>query len=173
LTEERWRQLGPGCADINTFLRSVDFSAFNVQDKRPELVRRIKELQPEASNRAIAEAIGVGHQSVMRDLNPGPDGPPEARQAPQDARTDEVDGPHGPAVPEPDTEVDEEGEEVADEAEEELPAFLGGDGWTTRERAHAYAVYLGLPAALQPTVEALLQQPGICVADRFLENKKS
>jgi hypothetical protein len=47
----------------------------------------------------------------------------------------------------------------------ELPAFLCGDGWTRRERAHAYALYLGLPAALQPTVAALLEQPGICVPD--------
>jgi hypothetical protein len=47
----------------------------------------------------------------------------------------------------------------------ELPAFLCGEGWTRRERAHAYALYLGLPAALQPTVAALLGQPGICVPD--------
>jgi hypothetical protein len=55
--------------------------------------------------------------------------------------------------------------EPADEADDNLPAFLTGDGWSQRERAHAYARYLGLPAALQPPVAALLGQPGICVPD--------
>jgi hypothetical protein len=66
-----------------------------------------------------------------------PDGAPEAGVA---AEADEWD--------------DEEAEAAEDEDEEELPAFLGGDGWTMRERAHAYALYLGLPAGLQPTVAA-------------------
>jgi hypothetical protein len=140
LTDDRWQQVGPGYPDINAFLRSVDFSPFNLQN-RPQLVRRIKELQPEASNRAIAEAIGVSEPTVRRDVN----------AASFDA-------------PEPD---DEEEEDVDDEADEgvELPAFLCGEDWTLRERAQAYALYLGLPADLQPTVAALLGQPGICAPD--------
>jgi hypothetical protein len=35
------------------------------------LVRRIKELQPEASQRAIAEAIGVSHTTVDHDVSGG------------------------------------------------------------------------------------------------------
>jgi hypothetical protein len=45
LTDDRWRQIGGGYQDVNVFLRPVDFSAFNLQEKRPELVRRIKDLQ--------------------------------------------------------------------------------------------------------------------------------
>jgi hypothetical protein len=88
LTDERWRQVGPGYDDVNHFLRSVDFSAFNLQEKRPLLVRRIKALQPEASNRAIADALGVSHTTVDHDVNGGhklprsPDDDPEIPDAP-------------------------------------------------------------------------------------------
>jgi hypothetical protein len=123
----------------------VDFSAFNLQEKRPQLVRRIKALQPEASNRAIAEAIGVAHETISRDVRAGtsvPGSDNEITGIADQAGTDV------PAVePAPDDEA-----AAVDEDEEELPAFLCGEGWTVRERAHAYAVYLGLPAALQPTV---------------------
>jgi hypothetical protein len=54
---------------------------------------------------------------------------------------------------------------VEEDEAEDLPAFLGGEGWTRRERAHAYALYLGLPAEIQPPVAALLAQQGICVPD--------
>jgi hypothetical protein len=66
LTDDRWKQLGSSYRDINSFLRLLDFSALNLEN-RPELVRRINELQPEASNRAIAEAIGVDERTVRRD----------------------------------------------------------------------------------------------------------
>lgn len=49
--------------------RSVRAAAFNLQDKRPLLVRRIKELQPEASQRAIGHALGVGQATIHRDLS--------------------------------------------------------------------------------------------------------
>jgi transposase-like protein len=52
-----------------------------------------------------------------------------------------------------------------DDEEVELPAFLCGDDWSPRERRHAYARYRALPADLQPTVAALLNQYGICVPD--------
>jgi hypothetical protein len=58
----------------------VDFSAFNLQEKRPQLVRRIKELQPEASQRAIGEAFGVDKRTVGRDLG-GADAPAEPEPA--------------------------------------------------------------------------------------------
>jgi hypothetical protein len=54
----------------------MDFSAFNLQDKRPELVQRIKALQPEVSNRAIAAAIGVDEGTVRRDIRPAVDRTP-------------------------------------------------------------------------------------------------
>jgi hypothetical protein len=79
---------------------SVDFSAFNLQEKRPQLVNRIKALQPKASNRAIAKAIGVGHQTVGRDVGPGPDGPHKPAPVQTNA---ERPGPDGPSQPEPDT----------------------------------------------------------------------
>ena len=47
----------------------------------------------------------------------------------------------------------QEGEVMKDEEEEDegLPVFLCGDDWSPREQAHAYALYLGLPAERQPS----------------------
>ena len=59
--------MGPGFEDVNEFLRSLDFSPFNLQEMRPKLVQRIKALQPKASNRAIAKAIGVDEGTVRND----------------------------------------------------------------------------------------------------------
>lgn len=161
LTEERWRQLGPGYADINAFLRSIDFSAFNLQEKRPELVQRIKALQPGASNRAIAEAIGVSRMTINRDIQPGTDVPVAAEGAPVSEERNQLGGTSVPPAPES-AEADDEAEA---EVEEELPAFLLGDDWSPRQRSQALAHYRSLPAALQPTVADLLEQPGICVPD--------
>jgi hypothetical protein len=73
--------VGPGYTDINQFLRAVDFSAFNLQEKRPALVRRIKALQPEASNRAIGQAVGVSDMTVGRDLTAATNVAPEPQPA--------------------------------------------------------------------------------------------
>jgi hypothetical protein len=146
-----------------------------VQGKRPQLVRRIKELQPEASNRAIAEAIGVAPATVDRDIHAA--SYEAKREAEAQGMLDRDDPPASHEAPELDDEPDEEDMEVGDDDEtdepedtddqdeEELPEFLCGEGWTMRERAHAYALYLGLPAPLQPTIDELLGQPGICPPD--------
>jgi hypothetical protein len=86
LAGDAWRTVGPGFTDVNVFLRSTDLSRFNLGDGRPALVRRIKELQPEASNRAIAAAVGVSHQTVNNDINPGTGNnlPPPAEDTPAD-----------------------------------------------------------------------------------------
>jgi hypothetical protein len=172
--------VGPGYRTINDFLReAVDFSPFNVQQTHPQLVQLIKELQPEASNRAIAEAIGVSEFTVRNDQKPTQ--PDTARNIVPEPTLDEPDEAVAarniaPAI---EDQPDEEDAEVCDEAdaaevidgeddvEEEidLPTFLGGDDWTTPERALAYTRYLSLPPDLQPTVSALLEQPGICVPD--------
>jgi hypothetical protein len=68
LTSNRYRELSAGFRDVNAFIRSVDFSGYNLGDMRPEIARMIKELQPEASNRAIADALGVTDMTVGRDL---------------------------------------------------------------------------------------------------------
>jgi hypothetical protein len=43
-----------------------------------KIPKRIKELQPDASNRRIANALGVSHQTIGRDT--GPNGPMEAEK---------------------------------------------------------------------------------------------
>lgn len=58
--------------DINEFLGTIDLSSLNLGGKRPKLIKRIKELQPDASQRAIARAVGVGVGTVNRDLRGSP-----------------------------------------------------------------------------------------------------
>jgi phage N-6-adenine-methyltransferase len=68
LDEDRWRQVGPGYQDINTFVRSVDLSPFRLDgERRKDLVRKLAEL--EASQRATAKMLGVGQATVHRDSN--------------------------------------------------------------------------------------------------------
>ena len=67
LAGDDWRKVGPGFADVNAFLRSIDLSAFNIKDKA-KLHNRIKELQPQASARAIAKATGTPKSTVIDHL---------------------------------------------------------------------------------------------------------
>lgn len=70
LEGDRWQSVGPGHTDVNAFLRSVDLSAFNLTDKK-SLHKRIKELQPTASTRAIGEATGTPQSTVHLHLREG------------------------------------------------------------------------------------------------------
>jgi N6-adenosine-specific RNA methylase IME4 len=66
---EAWRRVGPGYADINAFMDSIRLDQFKANvDQRQRIVKRIKELQPAASNRQIARTLGVGKDTVSRDL---------------------------------------------------------------------------------------------------------
>jgi phage N-6-adenine-methyltransferase len=123
LTDGAWRDVGPGFSDINTFLRSIDLSAFNIGDNRPDLVKRIKELQPEATTRAIGSAIGVSHTTVERDLKVGTDVPDDRELDGNQQVGPSADNASGTDVPEVEPEQDAESEP----AEELLPGLLPGD----------------------------------------------
>jgi hypothetical protein len=74
LEGDRWQKVGPGYADVNGFLGSIDLSAFRIDDKK-RLHQRIKELQPKASTRAIAKATGTPQSTVARHVQqPDPNG---------------------------------------------------------------------------------------------------
>lgn len=70
LDGDAWQQVGPGYSDVNEFLRSVDLSAFNIAGK-DRLNRRIKALQPTASNYAIGAATGTPESTVRLHLSQG------------------------------------------------------------------------------------------------------
>lgn len=89
LEGDNWQKVASH-ADVNEFLRSIDLSAFNLGDKRPQLVKRIKELQPQATQRAIAQAVRVSKTTVQMDLG-GQKRPPQAKDpAPQLGSSDEA-----------------------------------------------------------------------------------
>jgi hypothetical protein len=68
LIDDRWRKVGGGYDDVNKFLASIRFDEFRVlAEQRKRLAARIKALQPAASNRAIAGALGVDEKTIRRD----------------------------------------------------------------------------------------------------------
>jgi phage N-6-adenine-methyltransferase len=71
LDGERWMKVGPGYADVNDFLRTIDLSPFNLGANRPTLHNRIKELQPQASTRAIGQMTGTPHTTVQDHVRDG------------------------------------------------------------------------------------------------------
>jgi phage N-6-adenine-methyltransferase len=66
---DAWRECGSGFTDINAFMDSLRLDKFRaIAGERQAIVRRIKELQPDVSNRQIARTLGVDHQTVNNDL---------------------------------------------------------------------------------------------------------
>src|SRR6266487_443741 len=52
LSDDGWRKCGSGYDDVNAFLDSLRLDQFRpVAEARKRIARRIKELQPQASNR--------------------------------------------------------------------------------------------------------------------------
>jgi N6-adenosine-specific RNA methylase IME4 len=71
LESNRWQQLGQDFKDVNAFLDSIKLDNLRiVADQRKRIAERIKELQPVASNRAIARTMGVSPQTIGRDAVP-------------------------------------------------------------------------------------------------------
>ncbi len=71
-------------ADVNEFLNSLGFEKFKTTvDQRADIVKLIKALQPEASNRAIAKALGVSKDTVRGDMG-GEKSPPLSKKSNKD-----------------------------------------------------------------------------------------
>jgi N6-adenosine-specific RNA methylase IME4 len=67
LEHDRWQACG-SFGDVNEFLAGVGLDKFRpVAEARKRIAVRIKELQPTASNRAIATSLGVNEATVRRD----------------------------------------------------------------------------------------------------------
>src|SRR5262249_8719958 len=63
------------------FIDSIQLDSFRiVAEQRKRIANRIKELQPEASNRAVAKMLGVSHTTVDRDTGTNV---PTAQQNPE------------------------------------------------------------------------------------------
>jgi hypothetical protein len=94
LEGDRWK-LDGSFDDVNEFLKSLQLEKFiTVAQERKRLALRIKQLQPEASNRAIAKALGASHQTIGRDV--GPDGPSASQKANGNNEAASASGPNGP-----------------------------------------------------------------------------
>lgn len=80
LEEDRWKYVGGGFADINSFLSTIDFSEFRIAlDQRKKLSKRLASI--EASQRATARVLGVDETTVRRDLDKRKDTPAAANAA--------------------------------------------------------------------------------------------
>lgn len=69
LQSDEWQKVGSGFDHPNDFMRSIDLSAWKIED-RPNFVRALKTAESRLSNRAIAAAVGVDEITVRRDVAP-------------------------------------------------------------------------------------------------------
>jgi hypothetical protein len=91
LEGDRWK-LGGQFKSVDDFMGSIGLDKLRgTAEERKRIANRIRELQPKVSNRKIAKAIGVSHQTVGRDA--GPSGPKRTKKP-------AVSGPNGPPVSE-------------------------------------------------------------------------
>jgi len=71
LEDERYKQLSAGYRDVNEFLRDTK-EAFRLlridPEERKQIAKLVKQLQPGASQRAIADMVGVSEKTVGKDL---------------------------------------------------------------------------------------------------------
>lgn len=69
ISGDAWKKCGPGFKDINTFLGGLQLDQFRpIAEERRRIAKRIKELQPAASNRAIAKTLGAHHETIASDI---------------------------------------------------------------------------------------------------------
>src|SRR5262249_29960588 len=69
LLADGWKLCGAGFEDINKFMNSLRLDKFRViADERKQIAQRIKELQPEVSNRQIARTLGVDEGTIRNDV---------------------------------------------------------------------------------------------------------
>src|SRR4051794_38515886 len=67
ISGEDWRSVGDGFSDINAFMDSLKLHHLGgIVDQRKRIATRIKQLQPDVSNRRIAKALGVSDMTVAR-----------------------------------------------------------------------------------------------------------
>jgi N6-adenosine-specific RNA methylase IME4 len=91
LEEDRWK-LGGQYDDVNKFLESIKLDQFRIiAEQRKHIAQLIKELQPAASQRAIAKVIGIDETTVRRDLGTRS----AANAATDDKAASEIGGPDG------------------------------------------------------------------------------
>jgi N6-adenosine-specific RNA methylase IME4 len=80
LEGDRWK-LGGVFDEPNAFMESLRLDSMRASiEARQDFVKRIKELQPEISNRQIARTIGVNHQTVNNDVR-GENSPARSKNA--------------------------------------------------------------------------------------------
>jgi N6-adenosine-specific RNA methylase IME4 len=75
-----WKKCGAGFKDINEFLSSINLERFRaIAEDRKRIAKRIKQLQPAASTRAIGKTLGADHKTVSQDL--GENSPGDSKKA--------------------------------------------------------------------------------------------
>lgn len=95
---ERWKSVGAGFEDPGAFLGTVDLSPFNMAaTDRKRLVEKLAVFG--ASQRAIGRSLGVGEQTVARDLGKdrrgAPMGAPMPEEPREDAAVEQLSAPNG------------------------------------------------------------------------------
>jgi N6-adenosine-specific RNA methylase IME4 len=96
LVDNRWA-LGGRFDDVNAFMDSIRLDQFRaVAEQRKRIALRIKELQPEVSNRRIAKTLGVGHDTIDRALGRGANAPGPTESLSETSGADAAAGANAP-----------------------------------------------------------------------------
>jgi N6-adenosine-specific RNA methylase IME4 len=99
LVDDRWKVCAnKGFTNVNDFIRSIQLDDLRpVAEARKRIAKRIKELQPQVSNRAIACALGVKHTTIDRDIV-GTKVPTEGKLSNENKEANEGSGTNVPAT---------------------------------------------------------------------------
>jgi phage N-6-adenine-methyltransferase len=69
LENDEWKKVAPGFDNVNHFLATVPLDKFrSTAEQRTRIAKRIKELQPEASNAQIGRTLGASGMQIGRDV---------------------------------------------------------------------------------------------------------
>lgn len=80
LTGNLWKDCGHGFLDVNAFISSLPLDQFKGNiEQRKRIGKLIKDLQPAASNVAIAKAVGVAEKTIRNDSEPDAKKPNEIK----------------------------------------------------------------------------------------------
>jgi DNA methylase len=97
LDKDRWRKVGRGFDDIHAFMATLDFSELRpVAEKRKKIAKRLAVL--DASQRRTARLLGVGKDTIARDLEKrgGAKAPASLKSANETGEVSEVTGASAP-----------------------------------------------------------------------------
>lgn len=134
LEKDRWKTVGPGFKDIDSFLKTIDFSGFKIAiEQRKKLAQRLADLR--ATQRVTGKMLGVDHATINKDLKDGENSPKLKSGGAIIEEKTKVDGENSPkpkSEPSPiEEKTDGNGENSLKDNDQFRTSFTGENEWYT------------------------------------------